>query len=78
MSQYHKEIHELKTDLDHWDYARGKAAQLKLEFKSKLASMRREKEIQIQAERERNYKDGSCIRYDALRSAAYAAKAGVL
>ena len=78
MSQYHTEIHELKTDLDHWDYARGKASQLKLEFKSKLAAIRREKEIQIQAERERNYKDGSCIRYDALRSAAYAAKADVL
>lgn len=78
MSQYKVAIHELHTDSDHWDYARGKAAQLKLEFKNKLAAIRREKQLEIQAERERNYQDGSCIRYDALRSAAYAAKAGAL
>lgn len=78
MSQYHIDIQELHTESDHWDYARGKAAQLKLEFKNKLAAMRREKQIEIQAERERNYQDGSCIRYDALRSAAYAAKVGAL
>ena len=79
MSQFTQEITELKTDESHWCYARGKAAQLKLAFKSKKAELEREKQIQIQEERERNYQgDDSAIRYDALYAAAYYSNAGQL
>tara|TARA_Y100001938_G_C7770955_1_gene273225 strand:+ start:307 stop:540 length:234 start_codon:yes stop_codon:yes gene_type:complete len=66
------------TDPEHRARQQAHAAHLKLFVKNQLAAIRREKQIQIQAERERNYQDGSCIRYDALRSAAYAAKVGAL
>ncbi|NWL16330.1 hypothetical protein FHG08_11570 [Pseudoalteromonas sp. Scap03] len=79
MSQFHQDIQELHDDEQHWNYARGKAAQLKLAFKNKMAAMRREQQIQIQQERERNYQcSDSAIRYDALHAAAYHSKAGQL
>lgn len=79
MSQFTQEITELKTDESHWCYARGKAAQLKLAFKSKKAELEREKQIQIQEERERNYQgDDSAIRYDALHAAAHFSRNGWL
>lgn len=45
MSQYKVEITELRCSEGHWDYARGKAAQLKLAFKNKKAELAREKQI---------------------------------
>lgn len=79
MSQFICEIEELKTDVAHWDYARGKAAQLKLTVKNQLAAIRREKQIQIQQERERNYQSSDqLVRYDALHAAAYYSNAGQL
>ena len=39
MSHFKVEITELKTDSEHWNYARGKAAQLKLAFKNKMAAI---------------------------------------
>lgn len=79
MSQFHHDIHELHEDESFWDYARGKAAQLKLEYKNKMAAIRREQQIQIQQERERNYQcSDSVIRYDALQAAAYYSKTGEL
>jgi len=48
MSQYNVEITELKSSESHWDYARGKAAQLKLAFKNKKAELARENQIKEQ------------------------------
>tara|TARA_B100001059_G_scaffold235954_1_gene283901 strand:- start:7623 stop:7862 length:240 start_codon:yes stop_codon:yes gene_type:complete len=79
MSHFNVEITELKTDSEHWNYARGKAAQLKLAFKNKMAAMRREQQIQMQQERERNYQSSDSMpRYEALQAAAYYSKAGQL
>ncbi|MDN3486885.1 hypothetical protein QL989_16220 [Pseudoalteromonas sp. APC 3224] len=79
MSHYTVEIKELKKSEEHWNYARGKAAQLKLAFKNKMAAMRREQQIQMQKERERNYQSSdSAPRYEALQAAAYYSKAGEL
>lgn len=72
MSCYNVEIEKLDDSEEHWNYARGKVAQLKLVFKNKRAELEREKQIQLQEERERNYKgDDSAIRYDALHAAAH-------
>ena len=49
MSQFKIEITELKTSDSHWDYARGKAAQLKLAFKNKKAELDRAEQIKKQA-----------------------------
>lgn len=49
MSQFNIEITELKTSDSHWDYARGKAAQLKLAFKSKKVELDRAEQIKKQA-----------------------------
>ena len=49
MSQFNVEITELKTSESHWDYARGKAAQLKLAFKNKKAELDRAEQIKKQA-----------------------------
>lgn len=79
MSNLKNTITELKTDEKHWNYARGKAAQLKLAFKNKKAELNRGKIIQAQLEREQHYKgDDSAIRYDALHAAAYFAGNGWL
>ena len=79
MSQYTQEINELKTDETHWNYARCKAAQLKLAFKNKKAELEREKQIQIQEERERNYQSSDQLtRYDALEAAAHFSNMGWL
>lgn len=48
MSQYTNEINELKTDSAHWDYARGKVAQLKLMMKNKKAELAAQKRIDNQ------------------------------
>ena len=48
MSQYKNEINELKTDPAHWDYARGKVAQLKLMLKNKKAELAAQKRIDNQ------------------------------
>lgn len=79
MSHFNVEITELNSSEEHWDYARGKAAQLKLTVKNQLAAIRREKQIQIQQERERNYQSSDqLVRYDALHAAAYYSNAGQL
>jgi hypothetical protein len=49
MSQYKTEINELKTDPAHWDYARGKIAQLKLMLKNKKAEIAAQQRIEQQA-----------------------------
>lgn len=79
MSCYKVEIKELNASEEHWNYARGKAAQLKIAFKNKMAAMRREQQIKMQQERERNYQSSdSAPRYEALQAAAYYSKAGQL
>ena len=79
MSCYRVEIEELNTSEEHWCYARGKAAQLKLAFKNKKAELEREKQIQIQEERERNYQSSEqVVRYEALEAAAHFSNAGWL
>lgn len=79
MSCYKVEIEKLDDSEEHWNYARGKAAQLKLAFKNKMAAMRREQQIKIKQERERNYQSSdSAPRYEALQAAAYYSKAGQL
>lgn len=79
MSQFHNDIHELHDDEQHWDYVRGKAAQTFQVVRNQLAAIRREKQIQIQQERERNYQSSdSMSRYEALQAAAYYSKAGQL
>ncbi|MGS0496822.1 hypothetical protein ACU8V4_06285 [Pseudoalteromonas mariniglutinosa] len=79
MSQYKVDITELKKDPAHWDYVRGKAAQTFQVVRNQISAIRREQQIQIQQERERNYQcSDSAIRYDALQAAAYYSKAGEL
>ena len=79
MSQFKQEITELKTDESHWCYARGKAAQLKLAFKNKKAELERDKQIQMQEERERNYQSSDqLVRYEALEAAAHFSNMGWL
>ena len=52
MSCYNVDINELNDSEEHWSYARGKVAQLKLMLKNKKAELAREKEIQQQTENE--------------------------
>lgn len=64
---------------EHRARQQAKAASLKLFVKNQLAAMRREKQIQIQQERERNYQSSDQLaRYDALHAAAYYSNAGQL
>tara|TARA_B100001063_G_scaffold114901_1_gene107343 strand:- start:210 stop:434 length:225 start_codon:yes stop_codon:yes gene_type:complete len=64
---------------EHLARQQAQAAHLKLTIKNQLAAIRREEQIKIQQERERNYKcSDSVIRYDALHAAAYYSNAGQL
>lgn len=45
MSHFNVEVTELNDSEAHWNYARGKVAQLKLMLKNKKAELAREKQI---------------------------------
>lgn len=49
MSQYKVEITELNDTPEHWTYAQGKIAQLKLMLKNKKAELARQNQIKEQA-----------------------------
>ena len=49
MSQYTVEITELNNTPEHWTYAQGKIAQLKLMLKNKKAELARQNQIKEQS-----------------------------
>lgn len=49
MSQYKVEINELNDTPEHWAYAQGKIAQLKLMLKNKKAELARQNQIKEQS-----------------------------
>lgn len=69
MSCYKVEIKELNASEEHWNYARGKVAQLKLMLKNKKAELAREKQIQ-QSQPSEPAADDSELRRRALALAA--------
>ncbi len=69
MSQFHQDIHELHDDEQHWSYARGKVAQLKLMLKNKKAELARETQIN-QSQPQETIADNGELRRRALALAA--------
>lgn len=69
MSHFTVEITELKKSEAHWNYARGKVAQLKLMLKNKKAELAREKQIN-QNQPQETIADDSELRRRALALAA--------
>jgi hypothetical protein len=69
MSHYNIEVTELVDSAEHWDYARGKVAQLKLMLKNKKAELAREKQIN-QSQPQETIQDDSELRRRALALAA--------
>lgn len=69
MSHFKVEITELNDSEAHWNYARGKVAQLKLMLKNKKAELAREKQIN-QNQPQEAIADDSELRRRALALAA--------
>lgn len=69
MSCYKVEIKELNASEEHWNYARGKVAQLKLAFKNKKAELAAKKRIE-QSQPQESIADDSELRRRALALAA--------
>ncbi|QBJ00814.1 hypothetical protein [Pseudoalteromonas phage GXT1010] len=69
MSCYNVEIEKLDDSEEHWDYARGKVAQLKLAFKNKKAELAAKKRIE-QSQPQESITDDSELRRRALALAA--------
>lgn len=70
MSCYKVEIKELNASEEHWNYARGKVAQLKLAFKNKKAELAAQKRIDNRLEKPHTEYDSPELRRRALALAA--------
>lgn len=70
MSCYNVEIQNLDDSEEHWNYARGKVAQLKLAFKNKKAELAAQKRIDNTLEKPHTEYDSPELRRRALALAA--------